>query len=328
MILDSLRGCLLVKKKILKILASAFLVLSLFVTLALPCFAFDMSFIGADNYIPNTASMTVNYLDKTKTASNPGRFSLNGFVNYSGGSNSSRNSGSNQTRTFSTSQNDRFGYEFSLTYAAEAFLDFGYIRYSTVPLVQSDRFVFYIQFDLTDPLNLIPNDKKVVDYAITYITSDFTVATRYGSVSANTGLTNLGSLIGASLAQDVVGICKIQFGFNYSSYYVAENEDYFPYVDGSIQISNFSDWKRTEPFKKSAFNLYRDSYRFGYDTAVSELDGGSLNDAFNRGYENGYSIYDAVLAYEKDTRYQGFAEISYHTNDAFIAEQFLKMPPF
>lgn len=42
----------------------------------------------------------------------------------------------------------------------------------------------------------------------------------------------------------------------------------------------------------------------------------------------GYSLYDAVLAYEKDTRYQGFAEISYHTNDAFIAEQFLKMPPF
>lgn len=42
----------------------------------------------------------------------------------------------------------------------------------------------------------------------------------------------------------------------------------------------------------------------------------------------GYSVYDAVKAYEEDTRYQGYGEISYSTNEYKIAKEFLNMPPF
>ena len=41
-----------------------------------------------------------------------------------------------------------------------------------------------------------------------------------------------------------------------------------------------------------------------------------------------YSLYDAIKAYENDTRWQGFAEIRYYTIDAEIKEEFDKMPPF
>lgn len=36
----------------------------------------------------------------------------------------------------------------------------------------------------------------------------------------------------------------------------------------------------------------------------------------------GFSVRDAVEEYEKDTKYQGFAEIAYFTEDEFIKESF------
>lgn len=39
----------------------------------------------------------------------------------------------------------------------------------------------------------------------------------------------------------------------------------------------------------------------------------------------GFSVRDAVGEYEKDTKYQGFAEISYYSDDEYIAQEFVRM---